>query len=276
MEYRSTYLKKASQAYFYRSQEAGVLALMVNEDLVALLVVDVFRLIEIGMGVAAEDNVNARGVGNEIDVHIGRLSPTEMAKADDNVAMLLLTQMVDDGLRSLCWTCVAHTFVVISRHKSFGLRTNAKDAYTHARAFYYYIWFDKSMTRCAREVVVAADKRKLCHLNQSGKVLETEVELVIADGAGVIVHEVHQLDFHIALKEVIVNRTLAEVTTIEQQEVVGMFFAHLLEQSRPSHIASLVCLSRIAEIRGNRFHAGMCVARVDEEDLALWRPTNPL
>ena len=43
----------------------------------------------------------------------------------------------------------------------------------------------------AREVVVCADDRELCHSEDARHVVETEVEFVVTDGGGVVTHTVH-------------------------------------------------------------------------------------
>ena len=266
MECRSTLLwEEHSEANLYRPQVAGILAFMVNEDLVAALVLEVLRRFEIGVRMTAKNNVKTRCAGNEVRVHVGMLAPTEMTEADDHVAMLFVPQPVDDGLRGFGWPRVTHPLIVLCRNQSLRLRTNAQDAYAYARAFYYNIWLDKSLAWCACEVIVAADEGELCHSHQPGKVLKAEVELMVADGAGIVSHQVHQPDFHLTLIKVVIDRALTEVAAVEQEQVAGMFLAHLLEQNHSAQIAALVRLGRVAEIRRDRLDARMRVAGMDYE-----------
>ena len=264
------------QSHFDRPQETGVLALMVNKDFVAFAVVKVLRLGEVSVRVAAQNDVKPCGIGDEVWIHIGLVAPTEMTKANDDVASLLASQSVDDGLSRLCRACVTHALVVPSRDEPLRLWADAEDTHTHACTLQNNVGFDQTLARRACEVVVAADEGELRHSHQAGKVIEPEVELMVADGTGIVTHEVHQPNLHFTLVEIIVNGALAEVAAIEQKHIVGMLSAHLFEEDDAPHIAALVGLSRVAEVRRDRLNAGMRVARMNQKEQTLWRPPYPL
>ena len=253
----------------YRAQKAGVLALVVQQHLVAPLVLEVARMVEVGVRVSAQDDVEPRSVCYEVGVHVRCIAKPEMAEADDEVAVLLAAQMVDDGLCCLGRSLIAHPLVVVLRDETLGLRADTEDAYAHARAFYYYIGFYESLARRAREVVVAADEWKLGHTDEAGQVLQAEVELMVPDGAGIIAHQVHELDLHVPAVEIVIDRPLAEVATVEQKHVVGVLAPHLFEQDHAPQVAALVGLDRVAEVGRYGFDAGMRVARMDQEQLML-------
>ena len=259
---------KASEADLYQADEAGVLALVIDDEFVAFLVAEVLWLIEVCVGVSAEQHVDACGAADEVLIHVGVVLPSEVAEADDEVARFFIPQAVDDGLCCLGGTCVAHSFEVLARDESFGLRADAEDAYAPARTFYYYIWADKSFARRACEVVVATDEGEVGHPDESGQIVEAEVELMVADGAGIVAHEVHELHLYFALVQVVVDGALAEVAAVEE-ECFGMLLTYLVEECHTAQIAALACLSRIAEVGRDGFDAGVRVAGVDEEKLTL-------
>ena len=254
------------EADLYGAEEAGVLALVVDDDLVSLLVAEVLRLFEVGVRVAAEEDVYTCSAGDEIDVHVGSFAPAEVAETDNDVAVLIVPEMVDDGLCCFGRLRVAHPFEVLCCDESLRLWTYAEDAYAHARAFLYNIWFCKSFARRAGEVVVAAYEGEFCRAHEVCKVLEAEVEFVVADGACVVVHEVHQLDFNFSLIDVVEDRALAEVSAVEQEQVVGVLASHLFEEHDATQVPAFVCLSAVAEVRRYRVDAGVRIAGVDDEE----------
>ena len=168
--------------------------------------------------------------------------------------MLAVAQDVDDGLCGLGRVNELHGLVVRLRNQSVGLGSHSQNAYTRPRAFYHYIRLHEPLAWSILEIVVAAHKGKLGHLDEACQVLESIVKLVVAQRAGIVSHLVHQSHLHLAPVEVIIGRPLAEIATVEQQQF-GALLSQLLDQCGAAHETALVGLCRVAEVLGYRLHA---------------------
>lgn len=55
------------------------------------------------------------------------------------------------------------------------------------------------------ELVIGADNGEIEATEHPCHILQSEVELMVADGAGIVMHEIHQATLHVTLEQGIVR-----------------------------------------------------------------------
>ena len=196
----------------------GVLAVVHEGDGVAVEVGIADGGIEIAVGVAAEDEVNAAGAGDELDIVDEVLNlPTEVAEADDDVATLASAQNGDDAIGLGDGVEVADAFAVLIGNEPFHGWSNAEYANTNALALDDGVGDDDIAEAGVADVVVAADGGEGGELEETVHVLLAEVELVVADGGGIVVHGVHEANLGFAAEKIVVEGALGIVTAIKEE-----------------------------------------------------------
>lgn len=215
--------------------------------------------------VSAKDGVDARSGHHQLLVAHGfgiDTADAQMRQADDGVAMFLVTKEVGHLLRHGDGVFVNHALTLVGLYQSFGLGSQAEKADAQAVAFDDHIGLHQPLERRTCHVVVGADHRKASHAEEAGHVLHAEVELMVADGHGVVAHVVHQLDFDLALVEVVVGRALRDVATIEHERV-GMFGTELANEGGTAGQSTLTGIG-VGGIGGQGFHTAVHVARLEQ------------
>ena len=128
-----------------------------------------------------------------------------MGDADDDITLFFLLQY-------LChFFCLGDRIEIFDAtvvgfgYQTGEFRTQAEDANLQSLAFDNGIRLDDICQFGTGEIVIGADDRELRHLEDAHHIVYSEVELVVADGSGIIFHLVHQTYFHISLEERIVR-----------------------------------------------------------------------
>lgn len=245
------------------AHELGVLALMVEGNLAAVGVGQVFRVFEVGVAVAAQNDVDAPRAANDGRVLVVGRAVAQMGEADDEVALLLVAQLIGHLLGHGRGVVVDDSLAVGTRNEALQLWGQTEDAHAHACAFLYNIRLHQALAHGAREVVVGADDGEAGHAEQAGHVLHAAVELVVAYGGGVVAHEVHQLNLHFTLKQAVVDAALREVATVQQQHV-GMLLTQFLDERHAAYVSPLVGLFGLDVVGRYGLDARVCVAGVHQ------------
>ena len=74
------------------------------------------------------------------------------------------------------------------------------------------------LARCACEVIVAAYEWEVGHAEESCQIVQSVVKLMVANGTGIVFHAVHQFHLHLAVVQIVISLSLAEVAMVKQQE----------------------------------------------------------
>ena len=158
-----------------------MLAVLIHCHRLAVGVVDVFKLFEVSVGMAAEDDVDVGDGRDElVVVHVGSELPSQMGKTDYEVAFLLLLQHLSRGASRLYRVEISHTLVVLTHYEAVDLRAETYHSYLHAVTTHYGVRLDKSLGGSAREVAVGADYGERGETGETGEIVETEVKLMVA------------------------------------------------------------------------------------------------
>ena len=167
---------------------------------------------------------------------------------------------------------IANGLKVFVIDQSVELGTQSEDADFQSLALEDDVGFDEAVELRTCEVVVGTEDGKVEAAEDPCHIVESEVELMVADGSGVIVHEVHQSALHIALVESIVGRPLREVARIEEQQI-GILGTLLLDHSHTPHEASAARRHGVAQHLRERENRAMCVVGMkDGQHLLFLRP----
>lgn len=241
----------------------GVLALVVEGYEAPVGIGQVLGVLEVGMGVAAQDDVDAARGLNDGGVLVVAVAIAKMGQADDELAVLLVAQEVSHLLGYDGGMGVADARTIDCRDEALQLGGQAEDAHAHAGALLDGVGTDEALAGGTGEVVVGADDGEAGHAEEAGHVVQSAVELVVADGAGIVAHEVHKLHLDLALEEAVVDGALREVAAVEQEHV-GVLGAELLDEADATDVAPLVGLLGLDVVLGDGLDAGMGVAGVDE------------
>ena len=95
--------------------------------------------------------------------------------------------------------------IVLGSHKSIKLRVKGKHSDADSLTFQHDIWLDKTVKGRTPEVVIGANNGEVCLLEETNHVVDAVVELVVSDGACVIMHAVHQANLDVSLEECIIR-----------------------------------------------------------------------
>ena len=74
------------------------------------------------------------------------------------------------------------------------------------------------LTWRACKIIVATNKGEVGHVDEPCQIIESVIKFMVADGACIVFHAVHQFHLHLAVLQIVISRPLAEVATVKQQE----------------------------------------------------------
>ena len=144
-----------------------MLAVLVDGHLPSVEVGDVAELLEVGVGVTAEDDVDAACLRNGAVVTLctscactffgWAVVPSEVADADDEVALLLLLQQLHHLIGTGSRVEVPDSCAVGGCHETFELWTEGEDADLDVAASDDGVGFHDAFEDGAGEVVVGAE-----------------------------------------------------------------------------------------------------------------------
>ena len=243
------------------TEVGGVLAVVHEGDGVAVEIGVADGRIEVAMGVATEDKVDAPRASDELHIvnEVFNL-PTEVAEADDDITTLTPTQDGYDTVGLSDGVEITDAFAVFFGNQSLERRADTEDSDTEALATNDGVGTDGILQAGGADIVVTADGGEGGHLEKAEHVVLTEVELVVADGGGVVAHGVHQTYLCLALEEVIIERTLGVVAAVEKEQVGIDMGAEAVDEGCTADIATGVGL-------GVRLNAAVGVGGLDDEEL---------
>ena len=191
-----------------------------------------------------------------------------MGDADHEVALLLLAEDVDILLGGLSGIDIGDSLAVAVEDKALQLWSQGKDTDLDAIALQGDIRLDEPFEHSSRAVVVGTHDGEVCHTEEFGHIVHAEVELMVADGNGIIVHLVHQADLDLSLEKGIVARTLREVTAVDEQQF-GMLLALFLDHINTTQESATACKILIVEVHIERHDGGMSIIGVQNDELLL-------
>lgn len=170
----------------------GVLAVVHEGNGVAVEVGVADGSFESAVGMTTEDEVDAACACNEFYIidEIVNL-PAEVAEAYDDVATLATAQDGDDAVSLFDGVEVSDAFAVLFGNEPFHGRADTEDTDAEALPFNNGIGADGIFQASGVDVVVAAEGGEGGELEEAVHVLLAEVELVVPDGGGIVVHGVH-------------------------------------------------------------------------------------
>ena len=193
-----------------------------------------------------------------------------MADADDEVALLLLLQQLYHLIGTGGRVEVPDSCAVGGCHETFELWAEGEDADLDVAASDDGVGLHDAFENGAGEVVVGAEDGEVCLSEDACHVVDAEVELMVADGAGVDAHLVHQPNLYIAPEEVVVGRSLTEVAAIEVEQV-GILLPFFLEHSDTTEESSAPSHEGIGKGFAEWHDATVRVVGVQDEQLLLLR-----
>ena len=133
-----------------------MLAVLVVGDGLAVGIVDVAQLFEIGVGVPAQDEVDVSCLADDGLVAHALLLPSEVGDADDEVAFLLLLEQCGHAAGGLYGVEVGYALAFGLVDEACHLGCQSEDADLHAFATDDDVGLDESFDGCSCEVVVGA------------------------------------------------------------------------------------------------------------------------
>ena len=214
---------------------------------------------------SAEYEVKVASAGNQVLVvdAIARF-PSQMRETHHHVAPLLLLEDGCYGVGCHDGVTILHVLAVGLGHQALQLGTYADEPDAHPVDLDDVIGAHESLHDGAREVIVGGHDGKLGHGEDAHHVVEAEVELVIAYGGHIVANDIHHHHLGCSLEEVVVERALREVATVDQQ-CLGIVLAHLLHEGGSAHIAAQPRLAVGLD-------AAVCVARVEDGQMEASPP----
>ena len=221
------------------------------------------------MAVASEHKVDAPCAADDLLITHTFLFPPKMRDADDEVAVLFL-QEIRRLLRRLHRVEIFRGAVVLVVNQAVKPRRQSEDTDLQAIALDDDIRLHDLVESILMETIVGTDDGKVESLKHPRHVLQTEVELVVADSPGIIVHHVHQPALYIALEQGIVRRALAEIATVEEQQT-GIFPSLFLEHGDAAEEPAAACLQRVGKMNRERHDTAMRVVGMKNGQMLLSR-----
>ena len=196
-----------------------------------------FRLLEEGMGMPSQHQVDAVCLRHDgIVIHIIHTwvgHDPQVRQTNHHIALFLFTENHYHSIGHRRRLMIDNAFALALLHQSLELRTKGKDAYLHPIALEYHIGFYQSFEDGAFKVIVGTNDGEVGHLEKACHIVEAEIELMVADGHGIVLHQVHRLNLHLTLVKIVIRRALRDVATIEQQHI-GVLLTELVDKPCPA------------------------------------------
>ena len=101
-----------------------------------------------------------------------------------------------------------YTFVALFRYKTGRVGRKAEDAYLYPRTLYHGIWLHKPFAHSTCKVVVGTHYGKRREPEQTCKVVEPEIEFVVAYSARIVPHYIHRFNLYCSFVGIVVERAL--------------------------------------------------------------------
>ena len=202
------------------------LAVLDDRDRDTVKVRLVVRGLEVGVGMAADHEIHIAGTADEHLIQIRLVLETDVGEGDDEIALLL-------GLEVL-GPLVDHLGVLESRNpvgdllgdKDGDVRHKAYDSDAHTGFLDDGVRLDVLGQSHIGEVVVGADHRAFDVGEAAGQLIDTIVELVVAEGDTVVLHRVDEVDLDVASKHGKVGGSLIEVSGVEEKDIAFSVSLH--------------------------------------------------
>ena len=131
--------------------------------------------------------------------------PAQVGDADDDITLLFLLQYLSHFICLGDRIEILDAAIVGFGYQAGKFRTQAENANLQSLALDNGIRLYDICQFGTGEIIVGADDRKLCHLEDAHHVVDAEIELMVSDGSSIIFHLVHQSYFHISLEERIIR-----------------------------------------------------------------------
>jgi len=245
-----------------------MLAVLIDRYLLACLIGGVLQFLHIGMGMSAQHEVAALYPFDKLLISIFRILPTEVRDADHDIALLLLAEDVDILLCRLSGIEEGDTLAVAVEHQTLQGWREGEDTYLHTIALQRDIGFHQILEHRARAVVVRANDGEIRHAEDTCQIIESEVELMVADGSGIIAHLIHQTYLYLTLEERVIARALREVARVEEQQV-GMLLALLLQHIHTAQVTATPGYLLIVDVRIDGKDRGMGIVGMQDHELLI-------
>ncbi len=221
----------------------GVLAVVHEGDGIAVEVGIADGSVEITVGVAPKDEVDATGAGNEFHIVDEAFNlPAEVAEADDHIATFASAKDGNDAVGFGNGVEVKDAFAVLVGNKPFDGWADAKDTNADTLALDDGVGEDNVFQDGGADIVITTNGGEGGKLKEAEHVLLTKVELMIADGGSIVMHGIHKAYLGFSAEEVVVEGALGVVATVEEKQVGVNVCSETVDDSGPTNVASGVGL----------------------------------
>jgi len=245
-----------------------MLTVLIDWNLLACLIGGILQFFHIGVGMTAQHEVAPLYPFEKQLIRIFRILPAEVGDADHDIALLLLAEDVDVLLCRLGGIEEGDALAVTVEHQTLHGWREGEDSNLHALALQRDIGLYQILEHCARAVVVGADDGEIRHAEDARHIVESEVELMVADGSGIVAHQIHQAYLYLTLEERVITRTLREVARVEEQQV-GMLLALLLQHIDTAQETAPASYLLIVDVRIDGNDRGMGIVGVQHHELLV-------
>ena len=174
-----------------------------------------------GVRVSAEDEVDVFGVFGEEDVGylIVAVFIAQVGEANNVVAVLGAFELSGRFICGLEWIEVLGFAVESGGYEALEFYAYAEDADFQRAFFQHEGGAGRLVQERIAEVVIAVEEREGGMGELLVKAFDAGIEVVVADGGGVVLHARHEFEFQFAAEEIKIGRSLKNVPRIEQQNV---------------------------------------------------------
>ena len=171
------------------------------------------------MGMAADNEIDVAGTLHESWVNIRLASETYVRQGDDHIALLLGLEVLGPFVDYLGvlkgWNLVGDFL----GDKGGDVRHKTDDSDLHPSFLHDGVRLHVLGKSDVREVIVCTDNRALDVGQAAGKLIDSVVELVVAEGDTIVLHRVDEVDLDVTSEHGEIGRALTEVTGVEKEYI---------------------------------------------------------
>ena len=168
---------------------------------------------------AANNEIDVAGTADEHLIQIRFILETDVGEGDDEIALLLGLEVLGPLVDHLGILECGNPVGDLLGDKDGDVRHKAYDPDAHTGLLDDGVRLDVLGQGHIGEVVVGTDNRTLDVGEAAGQLIDTIVELVVAEGDTVVLHRVDEVDLDVASKHGEVGGSLIEVSGVEKKDI---------------------------------------------------------